>query len=757
MGAIRRQRAAGLAVVLTVVCGSLLEALILVLLMRDTALNTDRANESSRLHLLTLRTLNAANAAHDGKPLALLSAAIAQLQRANGSPQLLADARRVLAHPEDSAALSSLQTHAALLSRRYDVTSAYYAAAWESKRRTLRITIGVGSFIVAVSGLLLYALVLVPTQHRVRDLLRELEERSERIAAIFDSSPDPMAMFDVDGRIVLQNGAMERLLGYGESMIGRTFEDIVTPEQHMEVRARFVRAFRKEASEFEMTVRRADGRLVPMLASFTPIVVRGEVVGAAGAAKDLTEIRASEEAVIQSEERFRSIFEEHSDAVVALTHEGIYQHVNAAMERLTGFSKEELVGTSSERLTAAEYLDLARENLRFVLDEGLATHYDSALVCKDGERRETSIDLIPMRVHGRVDSACVIIKDVSELRAVERREALQRDRVRAVSLLSAAHARNAGSQIQETLRFAVTSLAVDACTAVLRENDQWHALYTVGSPLRVGEPYPLDQSYSRHIFGSRDVLTINDTDEQPWKSDVAHNQGWGSMIASTIFVADHAEGIVSFSSRARRHAPFDDADRDFVRIVASLIGSSVERDRRETALSNIAFSDNLTGLPNRARFTEDLHRAIAGAQRHSGSVGVLYVDLDGFKGVNDRYGHEAGDVVLVTIARRLKEVLRGTDVLARLGGDEFVVLQSMYESDEGAMLLGRRLVQAASEPIVTGPQTVQIGASVGIANYPEHAGEAHELLRCADYAMYCAKRSGRGTAVLYRREMELAN
>lgn len=157
----------------------------------------------------------------------------------------------------------------------------------------------------------------------------------------------------------------------------------------------------------------------------------------------------------------------------------------------------------------------------------------------------------------------------------------------------------------------------------------------------------------------------------------------------------------------------------------------------------MAHHDSLTGLPNRLLLDKRLAESLDAAAPAGRSVAVLCLDLDGFKSVNDLYGHAAGDELLVQVARRLEAELRENDTLARLGGDEFVIVVSTRSKSHDA--LADRLVRTLAQPFNVAGQPVMVGASVGIALCPAHTQDGAELLRCADIAMYCAKEAGRNT------------
>src|SRR5665213_600660 len=169
----------------------------------------------------------------------------------------------------------------------------------------------------------------------------------------------------------------------------------------------------------------------------------------------------------------------------------------------------------------------------------------------------------------------------------------------------------------------------------------------------------------------------------------------------------------------------------------------------EAKLQQQAFSDALTGLPNRRLLFDRLAQSIAKARRDGSRVAVLYIDLDGFKLVNDSFGHNFGDLLLKRVVERMSSRIRESDTLARLGGDEFAVILNNLKIVGHAEHLAESLLQLLSKPFTIEDQEIHIGASIGIAVFPEHAGTDSELLQFADSAMYSAKRSGKNCLVVY--------
>lgn len=160
-------------------------------------------------------------------------------------------------------------------------------------------------------------------------------------------------------------------------------------------------------------------------------------------------------------------------------------------------------------------------------------------------------------------------------------------------------------------------------------------------------------------------------------------------------------------------------------------------------LAHLAHHDVLTNLPNRLLFGERVATAIVLARRHVCQAAILYLDLDGFKNINDSHGHAQGDQLLLLVTERLVQSVRASDTVCRQGGDEFVVLLSEIDGAKDAVASADKLLRTLAEPYVIAGQTLQVTASIGIALYPKDGRDVVALLRSADYAMYAAKRLGR--------------
>lgn len=189
--------------------------------------------------------------------------------------------------------------------------------------------------------------------------------------------------------------------------------------------------------------------------------------------------------------------------------------------------------------------------------------------------------------------------------------------------------------------------------------------------------------------------------------------------------------------------------RYFIGIVRDI----TERKRAEKKIAHLAHYDYLTDLPNRALLLDVLNHSVALAKRNKNKAAVLFLDLDGFKLINDTLGHDAGDLLLKGVSSRLKKSIRNSDTVARVGGDEFIVVLDSIGSDENATHVAKKIIAALSAPFDLKGEPSRVGASIGISIFPDDSDEPVKLVKQADEAMYLAKQSGKNTYRFYREVM----
>lgn len=231
---------------------------------------------------------------------------------------------------------------------------------------------------------------------------------------------------------------------------------------------------------------------------------------------------------------------------------------------------------------------------------------------------------------------------------------------------------------------------------------------------------------------------------------------WDHDLASIYFDADNRlfesggeqqyEAMVKYADGSIHDVMFHKAvfESDGERYMAGAILDISERKLAERELEKIALTDSLTGVASRYHLYATLEKACKMASRQHHSVALMCIDLDGFKEINDTYGHLAGDEALVHAAQRIRGCIRESDTLARLGGDEFVIVFEGLEQRDSIFRLAESILRCVSEEMLFQGNSIRLGASIGIAFYPDHGNDPLVLLKEADLALYESKQAGKG-------------
>jgi diguanylate cyclase (GGDEF)-like protein len=230
-------------------------------------------------------------------------------------------------------------------------------------------------------------------------------------------------------------------------------------------------------------------------------------------------------------------------------------------------------------------------------------------------------------------------------------------------------------------------------------------------------------------------------------------QGYAGILAVPII--DHPQqplqGVIALL--LWESGELDGLAREVLLSASRMASVALKNNRMQDELFRRAHQDALTNLPNRALFQDRLQQALARASRSNGNIGMLCVDLDGFKEINDRYGHETGDRLLQEVAQRLTSFIRKADTVARIGGDEFVASIADVRERQDLASLCQSLARLLGEPYCFGGVTLRITASIGAAMFPADAGSSEDLTRYADLAMYRAKERGRNTYQMFSADL----
>ncbi len=237
---------------------------------------------------------------------------------------------------------------------------------------------------------------------------------------------------------------------------------------------------------------------------------------------------------------------------------------------------------------------------------------------------------------------------------------------------------------------------------------------------------------------------------------IMHNRQADSEMANTMLLAVILPGMILvfiFIFAGVTFRMLSRVERKLLSTQSDLRHSLDQMHAQKDELDYLAHHDTLTQLPNRMLLLDRLDHSIKKAKRHNTSLSLLFIDLDGFKEINDSLGHSVGDSLITTIAERLGHQLREEDTIARLGGDEFVVLLEESSALQSVNFIAQKILFAIQEPIKIGEHDLYMTASIGISVYPDDGGSAETLLRNADSAMYQAKDDGRNTFRFYTTDM----
>lgn len=428
------------------------------------------------------------------------------------------------------------------------------------------------------------------------------------------------------------------------------------------------------------------------------------------------------------------------DAVCVVDADGRFVFVSAACERIFGYTAEEMIGVCMIDLVAPE--DRARTLA--AVDEIMAgahkPHFENRYVRKDGRR----VDIMWSARWSESDQLRVAVaRDVTEhKRANSMKAALY-----AVS--EAAHAAEDLAALFPRIHQIVNELLPAPGFSI--------ALYDAADD-QLNFPYHVDehgQSSAAQVpaagtlcaqvmrSGKPLLATPAMVSQLPEKLGTPAGKAAASWLGVPLVTRNGPIGALVIHSAAGM-ARYTEQDQELLQFVSAQVATAIERKRLHEQLQYLAQHDALTKLPNRHLLHDRLESALARARRDSTGFSLLYLDLDKFKQVNDRYGHAAGDRLLQEVAGRIRHCVREADTVARIGGDEYVVLLESVRSVEDAAVVADKIQAALTVPVDIGDHVLHTIPSIGIATYPAHGDTAHLLLKHADEAMYLAKKDRAG-------------
>jgi diguanylate cyclase (GGDEF)-like protein/PAS domain S-box-containing protein len=549
---------------------------------------------------------------------------------------------------------------------------------------------------------------------------RKLRESEAKFRAIFDNTKRGIGLFTADGRHIESNPVVYAVSGARPGdVVGRHFweGDWWSAEDKVRLRDAVQRAGRGEYVRLEVTQIAASGQRVTGDFSIAPIIgVSGDVIQLLIEANDVTAFKDSEAELARREQLLSAILKQTPGSVV-LINERTHQMVefNDFAFTMHGYSSEEFAALTVLDLKADATPDLLQQRRHQTISEGLITFEDRHRR-KDGSIFDVRASLSRIHVHGEFHTVALWV-DVSNLKSTEQ---TLRER-------------------EQEIRTLVDNIP----DGMVRYDRDLHRVY-------------LNPAMAKFI--GEDVATlVGTTLDAPRR--VSDPGAYKAKLQETFKTGQSGEievrsalGDQSIHWSQVRFIPEFGADGGVATVLAIARDISEVVDHRDR-VQQLAFRDPLTGLPNRTLFNERFGMAISAARGDSQVIGLLILDLDHFKDINDSLGHAAGDELLCQVSRRLSDCLESTMTLARLGGDEFAVIISGIGARAEAVPVADRVRAALAAPFIIHGKEIFASASIGIALCPEDGDTPDELFARADVAMYDAKRNGRGGIRFYAQEL----
>ena len=533
-----------------------------------------------------------------------------------------------------------------------------------------------------------------------------------RPAQIVDAMPAAVVATDADGVVTEWNPAAELLCGWSAAeAVGRPARELLDVPDPVPTSTEALQSLQAgQTWHGRLPVRRKDGSALAVAVAASPLMdERGTVVGAVALMTAESAAGPFEEGVRASEQLFRSLVNRSADVALILDSHAVITYASPAVTPVFGYQPDHLEGRVGFEFVHPDDVPFAEEVLREVLaTAGSHDPFELRIRAADGSYLWTEEAVTNSLDDPAIRGLILNLRDVSFRKAADAALAASEKRYRDIV-----------ESAEEGLWILDANFRTTFTNPRMSVQLQRPAVDLLGhSPAEFAHP--------------DDVVLIEAQ---------MHARRHGAERYEARFLAADGSTVWMLVSA---HPLFDDGR--FVGTHA-LLTDITDRKDAEDQLRHLALHDPLTGLPNRTLLTDRIEHTLARAERHHDQTGVLFVDVDNFKLINDSYGHRTGDEILLAVAERITAAVRTEDTVARFGGDEFVVVcERLYDHKE-ASDIAHRVLAAVREPLEIGDRPIVLTASIGIAY--TSTGDAETLLRDADTAMYQAKRQGRDQTAVF--------
>lgn len=418
------------------------------------------------------------------------------------------------------------------------------------------------------------------------------------------------------------------------------------------------------------------------------------------------------------------------DAICVVDQEGRYLYVSAAYERIFGYRPDEVVGRPMIELVAPEDRESTLLAAKQIMSGNPNLHFENRYIRKDGQ----IVHIIwPARWSEEDQVRIAIAHDITRRKQAEARQALL------YSISEAAHGADNLLDLFRQIHLIIgIMLPAHRFAVALRDEKSGHLNFPYHADqfgqAQTGE-LPSVEAFAQEVVANGQPLLHASANLVPASGQTGQLGDWlGVPLYSQHGIAG---ALILKELGGGRH--YTDADKELMQFVSTQVATAVERKQLYRRLQHMAQYDELTGLANRALLQDRLKTTLARARREHGRMSLLYLDLNGFKQVNDTFGHATGDLLLQEVARRLVTCVRESDTVARIGGDEFVVLLEHIDLPEHALKVAQKIRETLGEPLLVDGARLNMLPSIGIAHYPDHGEDGMQLLKHADASMYREK------------------
>jgi len=414
------------------------------------------------------------------------------------------------------------------------------------------------------------------------------------------------------------------------------------------------------------------------------------------------------------------------DAICVVDAEGRYLFVSAAFERIFGYAPEEVIGRRMIELVHPDDREMTLRTAAAIMDGRPESNFQNRYVRKDG-------GVVHIMWSARWSEADrVRIAVAHDITALKRGDSM---RLALHAVAEAAHAAQdlpaLFGQVHRIIGDVVPATNFLVALHDRAENRLRFPCVRYGEHEAVPEP---------EVLAADPRIAAVIRSGQPVQLAATAEGGATRWLGVPLQSKDGPIGALVVEHRGK--TGYSDADCELLQFVATQLSTAIERKQAQARLHHLALHDPLTDLPNRNLFGRRLDATLQRAASRKTLVALLYIDLDGFKQVNDRHGHPVGDRLLCEVATRLRGCLRESDVAGRVGGDEFVVLLDALASPDRAMDIAERIRAALGPVFQLAEQPIRMSASIGVAVFPADGEDGEQLARAADRAMYRAKQAG---------------